>query len=195
MTEHVSKKGREMILDHTVEVANLSVLGASQIVTLVVGPWKLRIPCLKVLLGYYSGFFHGAFYGGFPQSSQDEIILPEEISDVMEILVIGNLRIFGRIPSPRRSSCVIFDNTAPNYKLRLFVKDLIAVEGPFNESNAQLYGKDFKEEWLLTLAKGGGPVKECVQTGLSNFVDGSKPYDPNKRRKYYQEVDKSSPEE
>lgn len=96
---------------------------------------------------------------------------------------------------PGEAAAFIFNNTALSCKLMLFVKDLIAVEGPFNESDAQPCGKDFKKEWLLTLAKGGDLVKEYVQTGFSNFVDDSKPSDSEKRRGYYREVDKSNLQE
>ncbi|KAH6682038.1 hypothetical protein B0J14DRAFT_458303, partial [Halenospora varia] len=59
----------------------------TETITLVVGPNQVRMSCSKVLLGYFSAFFRSAFYGGFAQTLQNEIELPEEDPAVMTILI------------------------------------------------------------------------------------------------------------
>lgn len=47
-------------------------------VTLIVGPEKVRIQAHKFLIAFYSKFFESAFFGGFRETSTSEIELPEE---------------------------------------------------------------------------------------------------------------------
>ena len=47
--------------------------------TLIVGPQKTAIKCHRALLGYYSGLFDGALYGGFTEGSMSKMNIPEDL--------------------------------------------------------------------------------------------------------------------
>jgi hypothetical protein len=56
-------------------------------VTLIVGQEKARINCHKALLAFYSTLFESALYGGFRESHDNEVILPEETEQGMTSFV------------------------------------------------------------------------------------------------------------
>ncbi|KAH8658664.1 hypothetical protein BGZ60DRAFT_123844 [Tricladium varicosporioides] len=84
--KNCSEEEYPRLLEHGAALADL-LAHLTETVVLVVGPEKVRMPCSKVLLGYFSGFFKGAFYGGFPQALQNEIELPKEEPAAMTILI------------------------------------------------------------------------------------------------------------
>lgn len=53
-----------------------------EVITFLVGPKKKRMTCHKALLGYYSKYFHGMLFGGFPESCKNEIELDEKPDQV-----------------------------------------------------------------------------------------------------------------
>ncbi|KAH6682032.1 hypothetical protein B0J14DRAFT_680303, partial [Halenospora varia] len=204
----------KMLQGHATEVAQL-IVDATEIITLVVGPQMARIPCLKVLLGYYSGFFNGAlwlytatfadWYLDFGPSRvkprsvtlaelwvmADRLLIPKLTNHLMVVICeccqadgwsIGEVE-------------YIYKNTIPGSMLRLYMKDMIAVEGPLH--NRGEYPLEHMEEWMALITEGGDLVTDCALFGFARWVDGedAKPHYFKNMTKYFQEVDNTKPEE
>jgi hypothetical protein len=55
--------------------------------TLIVGKARTRIPCHKILLGFFSEFFESALYGDFSESRTSEVFLPDdELGEVQDFV-------------------------------------------------------------------------------------------------------------
>ena len=94
----------------------------------------------------------------------------------------------------------VYNHTLPGSKLRLFIRDSIAVEGPLSikRLSQKCYDADTeREDWLDLLAKGGDLVRESVLNGFSHWkeYDALMPWARHNRNKYMEKVEALTPEE
>ncbi len=69
--------------------------GSPELLTLVVGPQKIKKLCFKAIVCFYSKFFEAVLCGGFSESGSDTIELPDEDIELINNFVhwteTGNL--------------------------------------------------------------------------------------------------------
>lgn len=90
---------------------------------------------------------------------------------------------------------LVFNNTTPECRLRLYMKDVLAMEGPLHDKSSshasKLGDENYKARGMILFAKGGDLITECLEARFANWNGDKqlKPYNDRNRDVYCQAVD------
>lgn len=101
------------------------------------------------------------FIGAYLWVLGDKLLSPKFTNVAMTLTV----RYFVAVKLNTGTTEFVYDNTCPNFKLRVFIRDSIAFDGPLSASNTTVYNR---KAWVSLLKKGGDLLEECMGAGFHN---------------------------